>query len=49
MGLGGGHGAVVALAVELLDLVLLCKGTSNAEGAVEGGVVAAVGFFPTLH
>ena len=49
MGLGGGHGAVVALAVELLDLVFLCEGAPDAEGAVEGGVVAAVCFFPALH
>jgi len=49
MGLGGCHGAVVALSVELLDLVLLCKGASNPEGSVERGLIATVSFFSALH
>jgi len=49
MGLGGGHGAVVSLAVELLDLILLCQGAANPEGAVEGGLVAAIASLSTVH
>lgn len=49
MRLGGGHGAIVALFVELPHLVLFCKGASDAEGPVEGWLITAVSSSSALH
>jgi hypothetical protein len=48
VGVGGCHGAVVALLVEGADFVFLCEGGADAEGAVEGGLVAALCAFGSV-
>jgi len=43
------HRPVVALSVELSDLVLFCKRSPNSEAAIEGGLVAAVTSLSAVH
>lgn len=49
MGLRRSHRAVIALPVELLDLILLSKWTSNSERTIEGWMITTVSFFSALH